>query len=161
MSVAQGPRECWKIYLDDFLNIMVTSRAASRFFRDVPSDNQEILRQQYLPSRVPRGQDKAVEGASIVKHLGFIYNDDLALARFSNVHSLELCSIGFALLEQVTQRLLVFAGKAAHATPTSLVVELQRLLARVREAVADLEAPLAELQGALRGVDPPEPSFAL
>ena len=77
-------------------------RAASRFFRDVPSENQEILHQQYVQSRVPRGQDKAVDGAAIVKHLGYIYNSNLALARLSNVRSLELCSIGFALLEEAS-----------------------------------------------------------
>ena len=117
LSIAQGPRQGWKIFLDDFLNISVSSRAAARYFRDVPGENQLLLRSHYEASRVPRGLEKAIEGETVVKHLGYVYDGDLALARLATGRCLELCSIGFALLEGVTERLLhfqVFAGKAAH-----------------------------------------------
>lgn len=117
LSIAQGSREGWKIFLDDFLNLQVTHRAAARHFRDQPGEAQLALRRQYDANQIPRGMDKSVEGQSVVRHLGYLYDGDRAAARLATGRCLEIASIGFALLEGVTSRLLhyqVYAGKAAH-----------------------------------------------
>ena len=114
----QRPRALWHLYLDDFTEHVVVSRQHAHRFQGQPRLRQRELRRLYAARRVPRSEDKAIEGVPLAERLGYFLDGAEHSVGVTRQRALETAGLDIELLCEDRMPVLplqILAGRLGHA----------------------------------------------